>query len=79
MNNFDGVNFANFKFPMVVVFKEPLDFKNDYVARVFDLDSPTSLHVIGKTLEEVRESIPQWMHRMNRHENDEPHILEVWL
>lgn len=81
MNNFDGVNFAQFRMPIITIYKGASDFEapDEFVARIFDIDKPTPYFVSGASLEEVRNLLPQWMNRLMRHPTDEPHILEVWI
>ena len=66
-----------------VVTKNPADFPGKYVARESKIraDGVHSManHVLGDTLEEVREKLPRGLHRMARFAEDDPVIVEVWL
>ena len=47
------------KMPLIVVYNNPEDYPNKYVARVWDVNRPTALVAVADTLEEIREAIPQ--------------------
>lgn len=65
--------------PIITIFKSPTDYPGKYVARVFDVGKPTSLAAIADTYEELMESIPAGMVRLERSEKDDPVILETWV
>lgn len=78
--NFDDVNFKKFMMPIFAVYHGASDFEpDDYVVRLFDLKIPTMYCTVSKTLEEARNTIPMNMIMMRRSDNDDPHIVEVWL
>ena len=80
VKNFDNVNLRDFRMPMFTVYKGALDFEpDDFIVRLFDLTKPTFYITVSKSLDDARATIPEGMIRMNRTENDEPHIVEVWL
>lgn len=70
---------------MWTVYERPSDFPDDYVARRWDIvrgaREPIASGVLfaAKTLEQLRELLPEGLHRMPRQEGDEPQIVEVWL
>ena len=61
------------------IYKHPLDYPNKYVARKFVLDKPTSEILVGGTLEEIRKLLPLGLTCIDRHETDDPVIVETWL
>ena len=67
------------KMPLIVVYNNPEDYPNKYVARVWDVNRPTALVAVADTLEEIREAIPQEMYNIGRQPQDDPCIVEVWL
>jgi hypothetical protein len=68
---------------MWVVYKHPADMPAHYVARRHDVNSgrstPTAYTCAAATLDGVREMLPEGLTRLDRFEDDEPHIVEVWL
>lgn len=69
------------------VFKNPFDFPDGYVARRFEGTQPTMEYCANKDLLTVREWIQGNAakynqgapYRFDRHPNDEPQVLEVWM
>jgi hypothetical protein len=62
-----------------VVYNSPIDLPGRYVARKWILDQPTAELVQGKTLEEVREKLPQGLKMLPRDLSDDPIIVESWV
>lgn len=67
------------KMPMITVFYNTADYPEKYVARLFFFEKPTEAVAVRDTLSEIRDTIPEWMTRLERSENDDPVIVEVWL
>ena len=65
--------------PISAVYDHPEDYPDKFVARVYDMDKPTNLIVLGDTLDEVREAIPQSMAKIDRQQGDDPCIVETWI
>lgn len=61
------------------VYQQPTDFPDLFVARRYELEQPTSDIRTGSTLEEVRAALPPGLYRLDRHEKDDPKIVEVWI
>lgn len=62
-----------------VVYNSPIDFPGFFVARKWVGEEPTSELVRGATLEEVRGKLPGGLYKLNRHEADDPKIIETWI
>ena len=66
--------------PLIVVFKNPSDYPDKYVARVFDLQRPTFLVAISDDYASLLGAIPTGqMVRLERSEQDDPCIVETWI
>lgn len=66
--------------PIIVIYQNPIDYpKGTYVARLFDIDKPTALCKVSKSLEEARSIVPSYMAKIDRKEEDEKQILETWI
>lgn len=65
--------------PIITIFNSPTDYPGKYVARVFDVDKPTTLAAVADTYEELMQAIPAGMVRLERNEKDDPVILETWI
>lgn len=66
--------------PIWVVYDHPSDFPDDYVARLWQGESPTDTVISHADLRSVR--LELWMKglvRLDRAEGDDPKILETWL
>lgn len=77
------VDFSELVFPLVTIYEKPLDFPNDFVARVWDGKGPKPTNVMIKksTLQEVREDIRAagFTEKFIRTEDDDTHIVETWI
>lgn len=67
------------RFPIICIYSHPSDYPDKFVARLFDIDSPTDVYEIADTLDEIRQTIPPEMVRMERDPNDDPCIVEVFM
>lgn len=67
------------KLPLICVYKNPADYPNKYVARLWDVDKPTTLVAIADSFEEIRAAKPPEMVIMQRQPNDDPVIIETWI
>lgn len=79
LSTFMGFDFKMFDIPFITVYYNPSDYPNKYVARVFDLNTPTEFIIVKDTIREIRKSIPSRFIRLNRYQNDDPAIVEVWV
>lgn len=65
------------------IYYNPSDFPGLFVVRAFacspDGPKPYAHAYAGKTIEQVRQHIPQGLVRLERSKNDDPAIVEVWL
>lgn len=61
------------------IYDNPKDYPGLFVARKFEYDKPTKDYFTANSLEAIRELIPKNLTRLNRFEDDEPQIVEVWL
>jgi len=70
------------RLPMWVVYDRPTDFPENVIARMWltlPRCEPTSVAVIGGTVDAVRDALPPGLVRLDRNPGDEPQIVEVWL
>lgn len=65
--------------PIIVVYKNPLDYPDKYVARLWGVKNATNMVVIKNSLEEIRKAIPKEMYRLGATNRDDPVIIETWL
>jgi hypothetical protein len=68
-------------FPIITIYNRPTDFPDMYVARLFDLQTPTEFAVVNVSLDTLRNSIHsanRWI-LIPRDINDDPNIVEVWV
>lgn len=72
------LDLSDIKMPLFALYEKPLDFPNNYVARLFDLDQPTNIVLVADTLEELREKLPKGLHRFKREEEDVKALIETW-
>lgn len=75
------IDFSDLVLPMIAVYKNPEDYPNYCVARVFDLERPTNIVIIKKTVREIKEDIEQHtgMVFLNREVGDVLSLVGVYL
>jgi hypothetical protein len=62
-----------------IVYDSPSDFPGKFVARRFQVKTPTPDVLVADTLEGLRKLLPQGLVRLERTPHDQPHIVEVWV
>jgi len=66
-----------------VICDHPRDYPDQFVLRRWDIIGsipvPTDEIFLAKTLPEIRAKIPRGFYRLERFEDDDPCILEVWV
>lgn len=73
-------DFSKFKLPLITVYKNPLDYPDSYVARLWDVDVVQNIFIVKDTLEEIREAIPTHrFYRLIREPWDEDIVVETWV
>lgn len=78
INSFLDMEIDPFDIPIIVIYDSPSDFKGKFVGRLF-IGEATEFHVVKDTLSEVRNAVPDSFFRMERSEQDDPVIVEVWI
>lgn len=77
------VDFSELNFPMATIYEKPLDFPNEFVARVWDGKGakPTNIIIKRATVQEIREDIRAagFTTVFARTEDDDPNIVEIWI
>ena len=61
------------------VYDSPIDLPGRFVARKFLLAGPTNELLQDKTLEGLRQKLPQGLVRIVRSPQDDPKIIETWI
>lgn len=68
------------KVPIIAIYKSPKDYPGMYVARLWDInDKPTKYIVVDKKLSNLRRSIPTYMTRIDRYQNEDRVIVESYI
>jgi len=61
------------------IYDSPIDLPGRFVARKWVLDRPTDKLLQDRTLEGLREKLPQGLVRLDRSPQDDPKIIETWV
>lgn len=68
---------------MWIVYDHPADYPEHFVARKWTAKAGAAVATMeyrfAKTLDEIRQAIPQGLHRFPRNEQDEPQVVETWF
>lgn len=81
VNSITEVDLSSLRLPVAAVYEKPLDFPNNYVIRIFDVDKPTNVVMVKDTLEELMEDIAVHtnMTFLTRGPEDDEHLIGVWM
>lgn len=64
---------------LIVVYENTLDLPGVYCARLFVMQKPTAYIVIRDSLEQLLETIPNYMTRLEPHVQDDPNIKAIFV
>jgi hypothetical protein len=70
------------KLGLWTIYEKPDDYPDKFVGRLFVLDQPTTVALVGPTLDSVREFIRRASPGLTcipRFEHDHPSVIETWL
>lgn len=75
------INFDNLVLPMIAVYKNPDDYPEYCVARIFDMQIPTHVVMVKESLQEIMEDIEEHtdMVFLNREVDDVLSLVGVWV
>ena len=83
INSLREVNWKEIPIPMVVIYKSPLDFTEECVARVFNAKTgkATPFRILRKTVKECRENVHKsgFYVKLPRAKTDDKCIVESWI
>jgi len=70
-------------FPLVSIYFNPKDYAGKFVARLFDIQAgdvcSTRYIMIRDSLEDIRKEMPAGLYRLDRTQDDDLELLEVWV
>ena len=66
-------------FPIICIYSSPKDYPGKYIARLWDVNTPTNIVAIAESLDEIRKTKPADMVIMQRQPQDDPVIVETWI
>lgn len=81
VNSIKEVDLSGMKMPVISVYEHPEDFPEKCVARIFELDQPTDVVVVKKTVKEINKDIRKHtnMVQLARTENDVASLVCMWV
>lgn len=83
VESFKNVKANKNRIMFITVYEKPLDYKDNYVARIFYLNKPTEFFIVKNSLEEIRkdifESFKGYYVKMDRDELDVKSIVEIYM
>lgn len=82
VDTFCDVDIDEIKLPIIAVYRNPDDFPNNCVGRIFECEKPTNIVIVRQTVEEVRGDILDAFYDMvslDRTDADVSSLVEVWF
>ena len=75
------INFDNLVLPMIAVYKNPDDYPEYCMARIFDMQIPTHVVMVKESLQEIMEDIEEHtdMVFLNQEVDDVLSLVGVWV
>jgi hypothetical protein len=78
IESFNQVNVSRMKMPFIVIYEHPIDYSENYVARLFDINKPTNIVILSNDLQTLRNKIPKGMVKFNREKEENKTIVESY-
>lgn len=81
LESFLGINLQKVcRVPIIAVYKNPSDYPEQYVARLWDIHKrPTRFVMVKESLESIRQNILATMTRLDPCQDDDPILVETWI
>ena len=79
LDDFINHNFKPYFMPIITIYKNPSDYPNLYVARLFDFGNRTNIITKANSLNAIRQKIPKYFGRIIRDNEDDPYIIESYV
>ena len=81
VDSLKNIDYSELIVPLVVLFDCPVDYPDDIVARVFNLDNPTNMFVRYETIDDARKDAVEagFSRLIPRDEKDPPYIIETYM
>lgn len=75
------VDMDELRFPVIAVHEDPNDYPGKYVARIFDMDRPTTLVIVKESLAELQRDIRSNtnMFFFPREDKDVESLVGAWI
>lgn len=69
----------NDELPMWVIYFNPSDYPDKYIARKWIFDNPTNEILIADSITAIRNMLPRGLYRIPSSTYDDPVIVETWI
>lgn len=82
VDSFKIVDISDLEVPMVNMYKQPDDYNDKYVARIYDLIRPTNTIILRDTFEELEEDIKKSFDALfyvKRTDDDDLSLIGSWF
>ena len=79
LNDFINHNFKLYFMPIITIYKNPSDYPNLYIARIFDFGNRTNTITTANSLIAIRKKMPKHLERIRRDNEDDPIIIESYV
>lgn len=81
VNSIKEVDLSGLEFPVVAVYKNPLDYPDKVVARIFEMNKPTDTVIVKERLEEIQKDIKEntGLIFVERGADDVKSLVGVWV
>ena len=79
LDDFINHNFKLYFMPIITIYKNPSDYPNLYIARIFDFGNRTNTITTANSLIAIRQKIPKYFGRIIRDNEDDPYIIESYV
>lgn len=80
VNHLSEVDFSGIRVLFIAVYDHPLDYPDKVVARIYNMDKPTNVILLGDSEEEITEEIQKetCLVRFERGAGDDPVLICCW-
>lgn len=68
---------VNYKIPIIAIYKRPDDFKDKYIARLYNGNRETKYIIVKDKLEDIR--IPDWLEKIKPTSSDVDSLICTYM
>lgn len=80
VESINEVDMSGLSMPIIAVYKNPEDYPDKCVARIFDMDAPTNVIILTDNVNQIQQELRKFgMHFLDREPGDIPALVGTYI